>query len=459
MLRSFQVANHKSIRDEQELMLLPAYDKQREAVPVAAVFGANASGKSTLLDALLWMRGAVLDSFAAWQPGAGVPRTPFRLDAVRDRPSSYAVELLLDGVRYLYGFEVDDERVLQEWLYSYPQKRRRMLFEREGGTIRLGPSLPDARSREETLSGLTRDNTLLLSVAAHSNQQEVLPVYEWLRSRLRVADQSPARTVADLIERLGAGPDTRRATLALIRSADLGIQDVQVVHGADNDTLRKMRDDIDRVREIRLSAVRLLGTTTEVGGHSSEETKREAQIVLQDLGAVEAKMESELQRAEAAQNDPRSLRFIHRGGATPLAFDDESAGTRTWLGMLSVTLDLLEHGGMLVVDELDQSLHPRLSAGLVNLFRDEATNPKGAQFLFTTHDVTLLDEDSLARDEVWFIEKDGDTGASRLYPLSDFHPRKNENTERRYLAGSYGAVPVFSDIEVRNALGGHDDAA
>lgn len=459
MLRSFQVANHKSIRDEQELVLLPAYDKKRGAVPVAAVFGANASGKSTLLDALLWMRGAVLDSFAAWQPGGGVPRTPFRLDAARDRPSSYAVELLLDGVRYLYGFEVDDQSVLQEWLYSYPQRRRRVLFEREGGTIRLGSMLPDARSREETLSGLTRDNTLLLSVAAHSNQQEALPVYQWLRSGLRVPDQRPGRTAAELIRRLGDGPDSRRATLALIRSADLGIQDVQVVRGADEGALRKLRNDLDLTRELRDRAIRLLDVVTKAEGASSEETKRAAEEVFQDVAASEERVLSELQRAEAAQNGPPSLRFLHHGGPTSLAFDDESAGTRTWLGLLSATLDLLERGGMLVIDELDMSLHPQLAALLVNLFREKRTNPKGAQFLFTTHDVTLLDEDTLARDEVWFIEKDAETGASRLYPLSDFHPRKNENTERRYLAGSYGAVPVISDIEVRDALGGRDDAA
>jgi hypothetical protein len=459
MLRSFQVSNHKSIRDEQELVLLPAYDKQREVVPVAAVFGANASGKSTLLDALLWMRGAVLDSFAAWQPGGGIPRTPFRLDADFDRSSGYAIELLLDGVRYLYGFEVDDERVLHEWLYSYPQKRRRVLFEREGGTIRLGSTLPDARSREETLSSLTRENTLLLSVAAHSNQQEALPVYQWLRSGLRIPDPRPGRSVAELIGRLGDGPDSERATLALIRSADLGIQDVQVVRGADEEALRKLRNELNLTRELRDRAVRLLDVTTKIGGASSEEMKRDAEQVFRDVATSEERVLSELQRAEAAQNGPPSLRFLHRGGTTSLAFDDESAGTRTWLGLLSLTLDLLEHGGMLVVDELGLSLHPQLSGRLVNLFRDEATNPNGAQFLFTTHDVTLLDEDTLARDEVWFIEKSAETGASRLYPLSDFHPRKNENTERRYLAGSYGAVPVISETEARSALGGRDDAA
>ena len=125
MLRSFRVANHRSIRDEQELLFDPAYDKSTSVVPVAAVFGANASGKSNLLDVLRWLRDAVLTSFAAWQPGSGIPRTPFRLDPhAAELPSSCCVEILVAGLRYSYGIEVDDDKVRQEWLYSYPHSRR-----------------------------------------------------------------------------------------------------------------------------------------------------------------------------------------------------------------------------------------------------------------------------------------------------------------------------------------------
>src|SRR5258707_15657281 len=121
VLRSFRVANHKSIRDEVELSLLPAYDKSRPTLPVAGIFGANASGKSNLLDALRWMRLAVEASFAVWGPDVGVPRFPFRIDPTwENKPSLYCVEAIVDGVRTTYGFQVDDERVLEEWLYVYP---------------------------------------------------------------------------------------------------------------------------------------------------------------------------------------------------------------------------------------------------------------------------------------------------------------------------------------------------
>src|SRR5690242_13617645 len=112
MMLSFRVANHKSIKDEQQLVLLPAYDKERGALTVAAIFGANASGKSNLLDGLRFMQHAVLASFAEWEPGFGIPRTPFKLDATTlAEPSTFQVELALDGVHHLYGFVLDDEVV------------------------------------------------------------------------------------------------------------------------------------------------------------------------------------------------------------------------------------------------------------------------------------------------------------------------------------------------------------
>jgi AAA15 family ATPase/GTPase len=118
-------------------------------------------------------------------------------------------------------------------------------------------------------------------------------------------------------------------------------------------------------------------------------------------------------------------------------------------------LSALDEGALLVVDEVDSSLHPRLTAHLVELFRDKQINGRTAQLFFSTHDATLLGtnlgEEVLRRDEIWFVEKRD--GASALYPLSDFHPRKEENRERRYLAGSYGAVPaIFTDSLVESVL-------
>ena len=138
MLLSFRFANHRSFRDEQQLNLLPVYDAdppdegaELEAVPVAGIFGANASGKSNVISALSYMSRMVGESDRESEPGLGPRRQPFRLDPeISAQPSSYAVDLMLEGVRHTYGFRLDSKQVLEEWLYSYPLRRKRVIFER-----------------------------------------------------------------------------------------------------------------------------------------------------------------------------------------------------------------------------------------------------------------------------------------------------------------------------------------
>jgi AAA15 family ATPase/GTPase len=143
------------------------------------------------------------------------------------------------------------------------------------------------------------------------------------------------------------------------------------------------------------------------------------------------------------------LTFRHGDAEIPFELNDESAGTRNWLGLIPTVLDVLDEGRVLVVDEIDASLHPMLTAKLAGVFQSEEANPNGAQLIFTTHDTsllgTMLGDDVLARDQIWFVDKNAE-GVSELYPLTDFKPRKDQNTERRYLAGSYGAVPVLGDF-------------
>jgi len=392
MLRSFRVENHKSIKDEQELSLLPAYDKSRPVVPVAAIFGANASGKSNLLDALRWLQNAVRTSYAAWEAGSGVPRTPFRLDAKSaESPSGYAVEIEVDGARYSYGVEVDGERVRNEWLHTYPRSRRRIIFERDDDGLRLGSTVPDYKTRAVVLARQTRGNALFLSVAAQNDLAEVRPVYDWFRAGLMMADEWPERW-AEEFGKLIEGP-RRRTVVDLVRAADVGITDIRFAPGY------QMHRWLD-------------------------------------------------------------IEFRHGASDTWLTTGEESAGTVRWLHLIVPTLRALDTGAVLCVDEIDASMHPRLTASFVGLFRDSQVNRHAAQLVFTTHDATLLDpilgDDTMRRDEVWFVEKQGD-GATTLYSLADFKPRKLENWERRYLAGGYGAIPLASEWEFRRAF--DDDTA
>jgi AAA15 family ATPase/GTPase len=137
---------------------------------------------------------------------------------------------------------------------------------------------------------------------------------------------------------------------------------------------------------------------------------------------------------------------MHRAGeqAAPLEWHMESLGTRSWLALLRPLLLALDRGSVVLIDELDASLHPRMVAEVVGMFASPRSNPHGAQLVFTTHDATLLSnlpaDRLLDRDEVWLTEKNRD-GATELYPLTELKPRKDENLERGYLLGRYGAVP------------------
>nr|MDT0657636.1 AAA family ATPase [Micromonospora sp. DSM 115978] len=462
MLRSFRVANHRSVRDEQELSFDPWYDRSRPVVPVAAVFGANAAGKSNLLDALWWMRSAVLDSFAAWQPGSGVPRTRFRLDpATEDRPSVFAVELVLDGVRHGYGFETDSERIRQEWLYTYPRNRRRVVFERDDDVVRLGSTVVDSRGRAEVLAELTRPNALLLSVAARLGLAEAVPAYRWFQGVVFLLDGVAPDAARGVVDRLAAAGAARRSIVELVRAADLGIHDVVVRRSVTDEELRELRAELAAAEAAAEAARSLVARVRaapdgDAGRLAELLTLAEREVELAEL--VRRRAAVAVRQAQVTRDEPPRLLFRQGGGGVALELVDQSAGTRTWLSLLGTALEVVRAGTLLVVDELDRSLHPHLAAKLVNLFRDPRTNPGGAQLWFTTHDATLLDEEVLARDEVWFVDKDGASGASRLYPLTDFHPRRGENTRGRYLAGSYGAVPVLVEGAFRDAVSAPRDA-
>ena len=162
-------------------------------------------------------------------------------------------------------------------------------------------------------------------------------------------------------------------------------------------------------------------------------------------------------------DDAQSLRFdeppfigialSHQGKHASVELDtaEESLGTLVWLGLVGPVLDALANGVVLLVDELESSLHPGLVAQLVRTFQNPRTNPRGAQLIFNSFEAGLLgnsvDDRILGRDQAWFTEKQHNDGSTQLYPLTDLSPRKAEAVGRRYLAGRYGATPIISDAE------------
>jgi AAA15 family ATPase/GTPase len=148
---------------------------------------------------------------------------------------------------------------------------------------------------------------------------------------------------------------------------------------------------------------------------------------------------------------------LHKVGdsALPLRQGQESKGTIAFLSLLAPVLRALFDGGVVCVDELDESLHPLLAIEVIRVFSDPKRRPRGAQLIFNTHDTNLLS--ALRRDQIWFTEKARD-GASQLYPLTDFKPRREENLENGYLQGRYGAIPFLNpDGFLASGNGGHEE--
>ncbi|RJO75097.1 hypothetical protein D5S18_17115 [Nocardia panacis] len=430
MLRSFRVGNHRSFADEHELLLIPV-DDDRPAVPVAAVYGANASGKSNLLDGLRFMQRAVTQSFSQWEPFAGVPRDPysFRTSHMLTVASTYVVEIVADGIPWTYGFTVDNERVLEEWLFSYPAKRKRVLFQRTGDQYSSGSAMAEHRAQLKMIQDLTRPNALFLSAIAQARPDMFQPVHLWFRETLILSDGRRAST----------GAIARRLRRFLLRgSAAAGARLVELVQEAD---FGIAAIDTPAVPDVLLGSIPRGQRLDATGMRMLEELALGNEVLADD-----SKEQSPVMPGDRAGHGLPPLVFVHYGSeGTALALEQESAGTIAWLDILPGVLDALDHGRVLAIDEIDTSLHPLLTASLIELFQSDETNPHGAQLILTTHDSSLLGtvvrpDGLLHRDQVWFIEKDAH-GASSLYPLTDYKPRNEHNLERRYLGGSFGAIP------------------
>jgi predicted ATPase len=385
-----------------------------DALPVAGVFGANASGKTSVLRAIDHMRWLVISSFRE-PPGRGARRTPFRLapDA-SSLPTSYRIELVLNGVEHHYVVEVDGHRVVYEAASWFPHGRPARLFEREGQSVVYGSGgVGVGRAVERIL----REDALFLSAAAAAGHVGLMPLYGWFQRNLILMEERSRNSRQLYTTSLLTDPELGAQAQELLRAADLGIRDARVVE-MDDDTRALMARVIHILR-----------------GEEGE------------LAEVAAQMPTEV-----------GVKLTHigpAGAAVELDQAEESQGTLVWLGVVGPVLEALRDGNVLLADELDASLHSELVRQLVALFQDPETNPNRAQLVFNSHDTTLLPNGRaggvLGRDQVWFAEKLKD-GRSRLTPLADYSPRKDHAVRDRYLSGRYGAVPQ-ADVETFATVG------
>jgi hypothetical protein len=419
MLLRFSVSNYASLRDKQELSLIAsklkgdskglieAPELRNETIlPAAVIYGSNASGKSNFIKALTMMRNFVLNSHRGGEPGAPIVLKPFAFDhSYKSIPSTFSADFICNRSIYSYDFAVTSSGFPRESLRAIREGHTSLLFERTEGVFNFGRSL---KGRNKIIEDLTRPNSLFLSAAAQNNHDELSIVANFFR-RLRVArpTNSPLRIISAQLAYQGL---PRRA-LDLLKAIDIGVSEFKV-------------DELPTDGRPGRLVLR----------------RRPAQFDLfGDPPQAEAHVDREREQRFRLGHSTRS------GGTVFLDLEDESAGTVQLLLILEPIYRALEQGSVVVIDEFGSRLHTRASELILHMFNNRETNPNGAQLIAATHDTNLLSANGLRRDQVWFTEKDSD-GASHLYPLTDFETRKDDNLEKGYLQGRFGAIPFAGSI-------------
>jgi hypothetical protein len=419
MLIEFSVANFRSLWEPQKLSMIatPKRDLRENntfkstvtGLPLllrsAVVYGPNAGGKSNLIRAMGFMRHFVLSSAKEFQEGESIAVKPFLFnDLGATQPSEFEVNFIQDGVRYQYGFAATSDRVTNEWLIAYPGGRNQRWFER---TFKQGKNEyawyfgSRFTGRKKQWQEMTRSNALFLSTAIQWNSEQLKPVFTWFQNLLVIEHGMLLNPVFSMQE--CRDDAKKKLILTFMNAADISISDIQM------------------------------------------ETK---DFSVEDLPSDMPPPVREEVRQKMDGKKMVRVGFLHpRPGmdaSVPLPLEEESDGTRKLFAYAGPWLDILSRGQILLVDELDTSLHPKIVRFLLAMFHTAKTNPKNAQLIFTTHDTSLLDQEIMRRDQIWFIEKNR-ANASHLYPLSDFKPRAGEALQKGYLNGRYGALPYIRE--------------
>jgi AAA15 family ATPase/GTPase len=422
MLIEFRVRNFRSFRDENTLSLVASSDKTLKesnvteagilALPgvlrTVAIYGANASGKSNLIRAIALMRAIVLGS-ASHQLGQLFNVQSFMLDpSFENEPSEFEVTFMHHGVRFQFGFSLTPDRITSEWLIVYktskPQSWYSRSYNHNSGQeeYKFGSHFQGQR---QLWRASTRPNALFLSTAIQLNSEQLKPIFDWFANGLGIFEAGGIPIIGGVfplqltLDKIKTGDSTGNVVTEFLLAADTGIS----------------RIDLAKEKGIE-RAIRYDAATGKF-----DHTQEEKEMLVP--------------------------KFFHSSpkGSTLLNLADESEGTQRLFLLAGPLFEMLRSGCVLFVDELDRSLHTHLVRHLVGMFQNSRLNATGAQLIFTTHDTSLLSADLLRRDQIWFVEKNEDQ-ASKIYPLTEFAPRKNEALERGYLFGRYGAVPIVKQL-------------
>jgi len=427
MLIQFIIRNFKTFKDETKLSFLASnYDKERlsenifeipqfnlKLLKSAVIYGANASGKSKLIEAIDFMRELVLNSSKESQINEPINVEPFKLNSVSENlPSFFEIIFIIKNEMYRYGFEATKQKIVSEWLYHRPKTKEVELFYREGQKFEIHElkfKVKDLIENERI-----RPNALLLSVAAFWNNKIAKKILEYFNDKLNVISGLKEQNYIGYSIHKLKDLKTKSKIIDLMRNADFSIDDLTPkildIQSLPTDIPKEIRELIE-----------------------SKMKNKNAEI-FDDVLTLHKKYNNNNQIIE-------STNFSMN--------EEESSGTRKYFALTGPILETLKNGEVLFIDELDAKLHPNLICKIVEIFNSSITNPLNGQLIFNTHDTNLLSSNLFRRDQIWFTEKNR-YGAASLYSLSDFKTdvvRKDDNFEKNYINGKYGAIPYLGDFD------------
>ncbi len=438
MLLNFSVTNYGCINERQTLCLeakttddtllsntfKPNKSKKQQLIRSLVMYGPNASGKSTLINALSFLEQFVVTSHKQQIGdliGGHLGITPFKLSAdTVGKSSEFELDLIAaDGVRYIYGVACTSSHVTEEWLFAYPKGRPSKIFHRVYDTekqqyaYKYNKEFNDAKAAEDRWEKETKNNELFLSLVVSRNNEQLRPVFNWFKNTLYIIGSSNTLTSGYTKKWCYNDPLKIEKVVDFMSHADLAITAVNVTQESVTQSISI--DDLPDKMPLEVK-----------------------KSIIEELNARPPRTHYE-------------ARFTHQARDTDfemqLSEEQESDGTQRMFAFAGPWLDLIEHNRVLIVDELDASLHPLVVHQLIKLFHHQTKQDnKQAQLIFTTHDSSLLSQKILRRDQVWFLEKTH-SGATDLYSLANINDVRADGAhEKAYLNGRYGGIPFMKDL-------------
>lgn len=426
MLIEFSIGNYRSFKDKVTFSMVAAnivakektiddnnvfaVDDDLKLLKSAAIYGANASGKSNLAKALTFMKWFMINSSKETQSTEKIRVEPFGLSTETEaQPSFFEIVFILDGKKYRYGFEANQERVVSEWLFYVPKTRETRLFERVYAENSDKMAYLSAKLKAEDIYPKTRRNALFLSVAAQFNVEIADRILDWLTRKVNiVSGLDDKRYLEYTVSCLAADNLNKEAIINLIKKLDLGVKEL-------------------RVKETIISPDSL---PREI----PDELKK---IIFQGVSP------------KAISINTLHQKFDEQGNYVSMELFDlvqqESEGTQKIVAIAGLLVDVIKNGKVIIFDEFDARLHPLISKAIVELFNSQETNSNNAQLIFMTHDTNLLSNRVFRRDQIWFTEKNK-YGATDLYSLVEYKIRNDASFESDYIKGRYGAIPFIGNL-------------